>query len=242
MPSPGRARGNRSAQRRAVVSEQFNRSAARRSGQPLSTISWARRRRPAGVRRGVSVGHEDLRGDGVVAWLLHTSPGGLRHRPVGTPYLTSVVRTPSAAVSPVNARAAKRSPMRRWVAASGWSWSGSGSSAASSRHRARGRRGRTGAGRRRTRCATIRASSSRMTCRVSLPAARSAGSPVATNQPTRAERRTRSRALGPGRVLVDRAEDGGDDQQRGGRGGRRGWCRGSRARPGRRRAGASGRR
>jgi hypothetical protein len=27
---------------------------------------------------------------------------------------------------------AKRSPMRRWVAASGWSWSGSGNSAASS--------------------------------------------------------------------------------------------------------------
>ncbi len=29
------------------------------------------------------------------AWLLHTSLGGLRHRPAGTPYLTSVVSTTS---------------------------------------------------------------------------------------------------------------------------------------------------
>ena len=47
---PGRpALRYRSAHRFAVVTEQFHRSAARRSVQPLSTTSWARRSRPAGV-------------------------------------------------------------------------------------------------------------------------------------------------------------------------------------------------
>ena len=60
----------RLAQRRAVVTEQFHRSAARRSGQCLSTMSWARRSRPFGVRRALAW---DTKASGCEMWVRGSS-------------------------------------------------------------------------------------------------------------------------------------------------------------------------
>ena len=98
-----------------------------------------------------------------------------------------------------------------------------------------------GAGRRPPAAATIRASSSRMTLRVSLPAATFRG--VARGpepQPPLAEG-GQVRSAGAGRVLVDRAQDRRDDQQRGGRVAVADGVEEAVRRPGRTRAAASGR-
>jgi len=127
--------------------------------------------------------------------------------------------------------AAKRSPIRRWVAASGWSWSGSGGPARSASPKTARPSRQCRFGSWAARCFTMRLSSSQMTVRASLPAACSAGSPAARNQTFPSRRPSRSGRLGPG-VSSWMGHRMGGRPGAACSGGPRGWCRGNRAPPG----------